>query len=68
MNVGAVARLAGGVFGVMTSLALFGKLDEVSKRIAMLNHNQLVLSGYDPDTGQRSGPGKYQIFDSTVGE
>lgn len=66
MNIGTVARAAGGVFGIVTGIALFGKLNEVSERLAILNHNQLLLNGYDPNTGKKQQPERYQIFEQGV--
>lgn len=68
MNIGSVAKAAGWLFGILTGMAIFGKLDEISKRVGMLNHNQLVLSGYDPATGQKQQPERYQIFETAVPE
>lgn len=66
MNLSFIAKTAGALFAVLSTLGLLGKLEEINKRLSMLNHNQLVVNGIDPTTGQRSQPTKHQIFDSAV--
>lgn len=63
-----VVKCLGGVIGVTASLGVMAKLEEIGKAVARVDNNLLVFNGYDPATGKKAQPERYQVFDSTVSE
>lgn len=61
-----IIKALGGAAALMLLLGVLGKIEQIHRLVSATYQNQLVLAGYDPATGKKLQPERYQIFEQAA--